>query len=222
MKLISYNINTCSQQKIDHLLRKGADIYIVPEMSDPKLLTIPEEYDSAWIGHIAQKGLGILWRKEINGTVKNYSSPQFNYYITLQTDLVLIVASWPTKYQETAKVSYPKLLMLTVQEMIDSISKVPTIIAGDFNCYVGQSGETKSYNLTAADRVLNEHGFRSLYHDVAGEKLGNESACTYHHLFHESAKLFIDYTYSNMPIKKYQIGEWEPSISDHHPQIIEF
>lgn len=63
---------------------------------------------------------------------------------------------------------------------------------------------------------------RSIYHSMNGEELGRESACTYHHLFkHEdSMKFFIDYTYTNVPVKGYILQEWEPEISDHHAQII--
>jgi hypothetical protein len=50
MKIVSYNINRCNQQKIDHLLEINSDVYIVPEMSTPDSLNIPDGYKTEWIG----------------------------------------------------------------------------------------------------------------------------------------------------------------------------
>lgn len=64
MKLISYNINLCTQEKIDHLLSMGADFHIVPEMAEPSLISIPDIYETKWIGDYPKKGLGLNMEKD--------------------------------------------------------------------------------------------------------------------------------------------------------------
>lgn len=134
----------------------------------------------------------------------------------------LIVAAWPTKVGAFERYSYPKIVMEALEQLSPDLQRYPTIISGDFNCYVGQSGETKVNSIKAIDKFLREKGFRSVYHSMNGELLGKETACTYHHLFKpdDSMKFFIDYTYTNMPVKGFCINEWEPKISDHHAQTI--
>ena len=64
-------------------------------------------------------------------------------------------------------------------------------------------------------------GLTSAYHQLKGEALGKETVPTYYHHFRESQKFFIDYTFSSLPLKSYQLGEWDRTISDHVPQFIE-
>jgi len=48
----------------------------------------------------------------------------------------------------------------------------------------------------------------SAYHQKTGEKLGKENSATYYHRFNENSPFFLDYTFSNMPIKSYSLFEW--------------
>lgn len=221
MKIISYNINKCTQEKIDHLLSMDGDFYIVPEMSEPSLISIPNGYKAEWIGDYASKGLGVIWKDELH-VEKLIEKVKQNYFIPLLVDGKLMIAAWPTKQGASKTLSYPKIAMLTFEQLSEYIDKYPTLISGDFNCYVGQSGETKAYSTVSLDGFLGKHGLRSLYHSINHEKLGKEKVCTYHHLFKGDANMrfFIDYTYTNIPVKNFMIKEWEPEISDHQAQII--
>lgn len=221
MKIVNYNINNCNQQKIDHLLDMNADVYIVPEMANPKQLNIPDGYRTEWVGDDDKKGLGIIWKNKVNGTIEHFISNDLNYFITFKTDKGVIVAAWPTKYGSSLKLSYPKIMMLAMEELIQNIGETPTLITGDLNCYVGQSGENKTYSIRTIDKFLGDNGFRSLYHEKAKEPLGEETECTYHHLFKEESRFFLDYAYTNIPDARFHLGEWERSISDHHPLFIE-
>ena len=89
------------------------------------------------------------------------------------------------------------------------------------NCYKGQSGQTKQFSIQVIFDFLSEMGIVSAYHDQTGEKLGKESCATYYHQFKENLPFFIDYTFSNLPLKSYKLGEWDKSISDHVSQFIE-
>ena len=71
MKIISYNINKCTQEKMDHLLSMGGDFYIVPEMAEPSLISVPQGYKADWIGDYASKGLGVIWKEDISAHMQS-------------------------------------------------------------------------------------------------------------------------------------------------------
>lgn len=221
MKIISYNINRCTQAKIDALLSRQADFYIVPEMAEPRLLSIPVGYETKWVGDYLQKGFGVIYKKTLNVDDAPIKVDQ-NYFIPLIVNDCLIVAAWPTKQRVSEKLSYPKITMLAFEQLVPLIVKFPTLISGDFNCYKGQSGQTKNYSIEAIDNFLQQLGLHSLYHRMSGESIGEESICTYHHLFkkEKNMEFFLDYTYTNMDVTDFKIEPWDPNISDHCAQTI--
>ena len=48
MKIISYNINSCNQNKVDQLFEQNADVYVVPEIACQDKIKIPDEYEMKW------------------------------------------------------------------------------------------------------------------------------------------------------------------------------
>ena len=57
--ILSYNINSCNQQKLDELFKHKADVYVIPEMS--KDVKVPEGYLMKWVGKYPSKGLGVIY-----------------------------------------------------------------------------------------------------------------------------------------------------------------
>lgn len=45
MKIISYNINTCSQRKIKELFKMDADVYVVPEIAREDKIKLPDGFE---------------------------------------------------------------------------------------------------------------------------------------------------------------------------------
>ena len=98
---------------------------------------------------------------------------------------------------------------------------MPTIITGDFNCYIGQSGVSKQTGtFEQCLDYMQGFGLRSEYHKRTREEFGKESSCTYHHQFKDDMPFFIDVTFTNIPLCAYMIGSGERNISDQNPQII--
>lgn len=62
MKIVSYNINTCTQKKIELLFRNDADVYVVPEIAREDKIKLPDGYEMKWIGDgsFPSKGLGVI------------------------------------------------------------------------------------------------------------------------------------------------------------------
>lgn len=221
MKIIAYNISLSNQKKIDRILEYDADVYILPEIACTSSISLPEGYRMEWTGDLPYKGLGVIWKSSLNVEVPKWFNPKLNYFLPLIIDGILIVAAWPTTTAQNSPMKYPEIAMKALQEYAPYIKQLPTIISGDMNCYKGQSGETKQFSIQAICDFLGEMNLVSVYHDMTGEALGNESCATYCHQFKKNQPFFIDYTFSRIPIKSFKIGEWDSAISDHVPQFIE-
>jgi hypothetical protein len=174
-----------------------------------------------WTGDIDQKGLGVIWKSELKAIVPEWFNPEHRYFLPLLVEDKLIMAAWPTMMEQNKPKHYPQILMEALKEYEPYLKKYKTIISGDMNCYKGQSGEKKRYSIQAIFDLMEEWGFKSAYHQKTGELLGKESMATYHHQFKEESKFFLDYAFTNVPIKDYRLFEWNKEISDHVGQLIE-
>lgn len=221
MKILAYNINLSSQEKINKVLRFDADVYILPEVACPSQVELPEGYLMEWMGDFNHKGLGIIWKSNHNAEVPTWFNPRHQYFLPLLIDGKLIMAAWPTTTEQNKSMRYPQIAFEALQEYAPYFKQYPTIISGDMNCYKGQSGQTKQFSIKAIFDFLGEMGIASAYHDQTCEELGKESKATYYHQFKENLPFFIDYTFANIPIISYRLGDWDSSISDHVPQFIE-
>ena len=221
MKVLSYNINRSTREKINKILLSNVDVFILPEVACPSQIEIPEGYRMEWMGNYDFKGLGIIWKSEMNAEVPQWYNPSHQYFLPIIIENKLIMAAWPTRSDENAPKDYPQIAMEALQEYAPYLKEHPSIISGDMNCYKGQAGETKRYSIENIFRFLGDMGFVSVYHQRTGELLGKESRATYYHRFNENSPFFLDYTFSNMAIKLYALCEWDKEISDHVAQMIE-
>ena len=221
MRILSYNINSSTQEKINKILQSNVDVFILPEIACPSQVIIPEGYRMNWMGNYDFKGLGIIWKSEMNGVVPQWYNPSHQYFLPIIIENKLIMAAWPTRSDENAPKDYPQIAMEALQEYAPYLKEYPSIISGDMNCYKGQAGETKRYSIENIFRFLGDMGFVSVYHQRTGELLGKESRATYYHRFSEDSPFFLDYTFSNVAIKSYALCEWNKEISDHVAQMIE-
>ena len=221
MKILTYNINKSTQEKIETVLAYDADLFILPEVACPSKVALPEGYRMEWTGDLPNKGLGVIWKPSLKVEVPSWFNPALQYFLPLLIDGQLIIAAWPTTTEQNKPMNYPQIALSAIQEYAPYIKAHPTMITGDLNCYKGQSGETKKNSIQAIFDTLADMGLTSAYHQQKGEALGKESVPTYYHLFKESQQFFIDYTFSCIPLKSYRLGEWDRNLSDHIPQFIE-
>ena len=52
MKILSYNINKFTQEKLDKVLQYDADVFILPEVACPSMVQLPEGFEMVWTGDI--------------------------------------------------------------------------------------------------------------------------------------------------------------------------
>lgn len=221
MIILTYNICTFNQKKVDKALQYDADLFILPELACPSMVTLPEDYHIKWTGDILKKGLGVIWKPTLKVEIPGWFNPDLNYFMPLIIDKLMILAAWPTMTMKNKPKNYPQIAMEAIQEYALYIKRYDTIITGDMNCFKGQSGETKDFSIQRIFETLADMGLTSAYHQQTGQPLGKETTPTFYWRFNERHSYFIDYTFSNIPLKSYSLGKWDHSLSDHVPQFIE-
>ena len=223
MKILSYNISTCKQWKVDRLLEMDADVFIVPEIACIEQVAIPEGYEIAWNGikweygeGMRSKGLGIIWKKGC-GVIPEWYNPELTFAIPLICNGTLVLAFWPTKRKGVSdQMKYPQIAQILIEEYKPHFAENPTVIIGDFNCYVNQSDYTKKYgDILRVNEILEYAGLHSVYHKQTGEKFGEETHPTYFHLFKPELPFMLDYAYTNIKVKSFSLLQPDLKMSDH-------
>lgn len=223
MKIVSYNISDSAQWKIDRLLEMTADVLVVPEIACVEDVNLPDCLEMAWNGitweHAGKqksKGLGMIWKKG-HGQIASWHNPELYYAIPLIVDGVLILGFWPTKRRGlTDKMKYPQIAQQIIKEYLHHFSEQPTVIIGDFNCYVNQSDKSKEFgDVRQVNDLLESAGLYSVYHKLTKEILGHESQATYYHLFKTHMPFMLDYAYSNIEVESFKLLEADLKMSDH-------
>ena len=216
MKIIAYNISSCTQQKLDELYKQEADVYIVPEIA--KDVKIPDGYHNIWNGKYPPKGLGIIFN---NAFVHKSYDKSLPYAIPIKHEDIFILAFWPTKMEKNQ--SYTKIARQIIEHYADDLKSNASIITGDFNLYHKESVPNKAADILEIDKLLQEYGLKSVYHEITGQHFGEETEKTYFHQFKNDNPFFLDYTYYSqnlLKIKKYELLPWDAKFSDHRGQMI--
>lgn len=184
MKILSYNIHKCTQEKIDKVLAMNADIMILPECARYDHIKLPQDFSMKWTGDtaVSWKGLGVIWRNEHKAIIAPWHNCEHKYILPLIVDNQFILfATWPTLVPG-GKQSYPQILFDALKEYEQYICSHPCIICGDFNCYIGQSRANKATGtFEQSIALLAKHNIYSLYHERSHEEFGKESRATYYH-----------------------------------------
>ena len=220
MKIVSYNINTCTQKKLDELFKMNADVFVVPEIAREDKIKLPDGFEMKWSGDekLPSKGLGIIWKK---GVVKvpEWYDKSLHYAIPVFVDGILILGIWPTKLDK--KESYTQIAKDILDHYSEKIKENKTIVTGDFNLYHNDEKKNTDADLHPINELLKSLGMSSVYHKDKKIELGQEREATYYHQFKNEQPFFLDYTYSNIPVNHYELLEWNKDMSDHVGQVFE-
>ncbi len=224
MKIVSFNIAGYSQKKINTLLERNADVYILPEVDSAKEILLSHEYElfRFSIPEVSSKGLGVICKKEHAFYVPEYFSDEHKYILPLCSGNLLLLAMWPTRVADCKNKGYPQIAFEGICHYAPYFKGKRVVVAGDFNCFVGQRDESLVRGtLLQIVEFLSSHGLFSLYHRQADEAFGQESVSTFHWRFHEEQGFFLDYAFTNVADAVYMLEEWDSAFSDHHAQVVE-
>ena len=217
MKIVSYNISSCTQHKLDELFKHKADVYVIPEMA--RDVKIPDGFFMKWSGKYPSKGLGIIYN---NAYVPKCYDENLPYAIPLRYEDLFILAFWPTKIDKTE--TYTQIAKRILNHYSAELKARDSIVTGDFNLYHKNDKPNKDADILEIDQLLQSCGLKSVYHENTGKAFGEEIEKTYFHQFKKDKPFFLDYTYytkENLKITKYELLPWDEKFSDHRGQIIE-
>lgn len=220
MKIVSYNINACGQKKIDQLFKNGADVYVVPEIAREDKIKLSDGFQMKWVGdeNFPSKGLGVIW-KAGRGSVPEWRDESLHYAIPVFVDGVLIIGIWPTKLDK--KETYTQIAKDILDHYSKQIKENKTIVTGDFNLYHRAEKKNTDADLLPINELIKSLCLTSVYHKDKRIEIGQETDATYYHQFKKERPFFLDYTYSNIPVKDYKLLNWDKAMSDHVGQMIE-
>lgn len=220
MKIVAYNINKCTQKKIDELFKNNADVYIIPEISRGDIIDLPEGYEMEWAGDekLPSKGLGVIWKKG-SGKIPEWYDKTVHYAVPLIIDDILILGIWPTKLD--TKEYYTQIAKDILEHYSKQIKEKKAIVTGDFNLYKKEEKKNTNADLLPINEFLESLGLTSVYHKAKKIQIGQEKEATYYHQFKKDNPFFLDYTYSNFTVKQYKLLDWDKGMSDHVGQFIE-
>lgn len=220
MNVVCYNINTCTQKKLNQLFKNNVDIYVVPEIAREDKIKIPEGYEMEWSGDekLPSKGLGVIWKKG-RGEIPEWYDKSLHYAVPVLIDGILILGIWPTKLDK--KGSYIQIAKTILDHYSKQIKENKTIVTGDFNLYLKAEKKNKDADLQPINELLESLGLTSVYHKNKKIEIGQEKESTYYHQFKKEQPFFLDYTYSNIEVKNYKLLDWDKELSDHVGQVFE-
>ena len=93
MKILSYNINKFTQEKLDKVLQHDADVFILPEVACVSNVQLPNGYGMVWTGDIDFKGLGIIWKTGIDADIPEWFNSNHQYFQPLMIEDKLIIGA---------------------------------------------------------------------------------------------------------------------------------
>lgn len=217
MKVMSYNVSWCNQDKIDWLLsHDDVDVFVIPECGEEEHISTPKGLRFFWVGDYATKGLGVMVREQGQCEIPSLYKESLRYAIPVVIDgKYLVLAVWPTKRSKTD--SYIEILLEILNHYDSLLAQYPTVIIGDYNIISNKKDSKPIFDW------MEKLHLKSAHHLVTKEEIGKEKQPTYYHLYKEKMPFFIDYAFTNTEVKGYKLYSWEETkrMSDHVPLMVE-
>ena len=226
MKIVSWNCRGgfYSYEKYKNIRQLDADVYVISEINEP---TKPDEEYKKFINNHYYlefpseknvKGLAVIAKEDINLEKINWDYDKSQDFLAVRVeDKLDLIAVWTHHNYLNHMVDY----LTTYKENFENSDNL--VMCGDFNIDISlQSQKGKDEFNT----LLNNYGYKSIYHHLTNENLGEESVKTF---YRKDGNLHMDYLYTKPEIvrsfkigkKDKYIGPAETDKSDHVPLIFE-
>lgn len=219
MRIVSWN---CCGKTIDIRLQQlaslEADLVCLQECMGDSVLTgrvvssqrIPSKGIAIWVKDeydLAQSTTSLDVPHHVRATITKYGS--FN-----------AIGVWTHR-----EPTYPKCLKLILEAYSD-ISRMPTIVIGDFNSHPQFDKNNRSYTHNNLVADLDKLGLVSAYHVFYGCQPGDESHPTYFHQRKQQQPFHLDYCFVPKSWARNIRGVTVPGFdkfsgSDHRPLIVD-
>lgn len=231
MKIITWNANSHFSEKFPAILEEDADIYVIQECENPKIVN-SKEYDEFafnyyWVGENQYYGLGIFAKDNVKLELVDLDDKGLRYFIPVcVNDDFNLLGVWTNPDMEGNKViHYPKEITKYYEEHKDSgFFNEDMIVCGDFNCDVRLADKCHGKNVLEMAEKLSEKGLVDAYHYLNCELQGEESIATFYWYRKLDKPFHLDHVFSSPgKVKDLQIGDADKwlKLSDHMPLTFE-
>lgn len=247
MRIVSWNCNGALRKKLAAIDALQADVYVIQECENPEHSV--KSYrnwagDYLWIGISKNRGIGVFPKNGRNvvaldwyGSVEisafkranvkhSWNTNDLKLFLPFQIDSKFTVLGVWTKGSDAQIFAYMGQFWKYLQIHDADLSKLNTLIVGDFNSNAIWDKPDRWWSHTDVINELSQLGIESLYHHQSSEAQGSETAPTLY-LHRKLEKPYhIDYAFMSkdlLPTSKMSIGkidDWIP-FSDHMPLTIE-
>jgi len=234
MKIVTWNCQGGLHNKFDSLAALNPDVAVVPEMAAPELirgkLGGQIDYSLEWVGHTANKGLGVLINPAWEYRIAECFDPRFELFMPIEVmapHRVNILAVWAFNHR-AKKISPSDNATNNVLQFYSSwIASKPTIILGDFNNSVIWDKPSSLNNFREIIATLKELDQVSIYHKQRQQGWGTEKDSTLFMYRKPDAGYHVDYFFASENLlascEKMSVGQPQDwlQISDHVPLSVE-
>ena len=220
LKIVSWNCNGKFREKFNEIIDEDADIYVIQECEDPSQSNEEEYREFAgenyfWTGHLHYKGLGIFAKEDVKLERIDLNG-DFSHFIALRVnDSFNLLGLWAMK-------NYVEMIHDFFDANVELFDE-NLVMCGDFNSnVVFNYHHPKSKNHTELHRKLEEKNLISAYHDLTGDKQGEEKSATFYQARHLNNPYHLDFVYAGEGlVKEFEILDhykWI-NVSDHLPLV---
>ena len=232
MRIVSWNCKGAYARKSAQLENLKPDLAIVPECA--RLdgiqgdLTRRGPNSAEWVGRADGKGLAILGYGDYSVARAEFYNPDLEHILPVRVSgpiSFLLIGVWTRPDDHR---SYVRPLLRAIEEWKSVLSNQQVVIAGDFNMNYVFDKPSRKYKFRHVTDALESREIKSLYHEMRGERHGEETEKTFYLYHHKDKPHHIDYVFASEKLRAkltaLSIGsfdEWH-SLSDHVPLVADF
>lgn len=245
MKIVSWNCDGNFRETIKYILDEDsktyldADIYVIAECENPgEPLPKYEEYNKIvgdnyfWTGDLHYIGLGIFAKENVKLEKIEGLNERFKNFIAVRVnDSFNLLGVWAMKGDKEEGLNEYTEMIHDYLDANPQLFDENLVMCGDFNSNVewdythkAKDDEGNAKDQTNLNRKLNEKGLFSAYHELTGEKQGEETSAIFFQTKHLNQPYHIDYVYAKKgAVLEFEIldfSKWA-CLSDHLPLVFE-
>lgn len=225
MKIVSWNANGRFRDKVEHIIKQDADVYVIMECENPATSKTPAYHDLFknyfWYGQYQYKGVMVF---TLNPDIKlerlDWNDGGKRFFIPVRiNDEFTLVGSWACN-------PYCEELQDWIVAVGDNITD-ETVIIGDLNSSV--VFDTNHFRKTGKSfgmcmELLKTKGLEPMWHYLHKEQHGKESTPTFYLYRHLDKPCHIDHCLASPNLVKQVdiLARWQwLALSDHLPLVVE-
>ena len=221
IKIVSWNCNGKFREKFKEIAEEDADIYVIQECENPAESNHDDYIEFAginyyWIGDLHYKGLGIFAKDDIEFKLIKNKDKELKHFLGVNVNGSFnLLGIW----------AMPKYVEM-IHDYFDAhedLFNENLIMCGDFNSsVVFNYHHPKAKNHDVLNEKLENKNLISVYHDMTGDKQGEEKAKTFYQSRHLNNPFHLDFVYAaEGVVKEFEILDhykWI-TLSDHLPIV---